>query len=92
MGNECKELTYRTYFTNNSCMNSSINNYNDADGGNDDEHTWQAIDLQSVAIGGEGTGVLVQDTDLSYRPRATYTQWKEEGAGWWQVCVGKTPL
>lgn len=33
--------------------------------------------------------MLVQDTDLSYRPRATYTKWKEEGAGWWQVRMGK---
>eukprot|EP00903_Cladosiphon_okamuranus_P018631 g17149.t3 len=44
----------------------------------------QAIDLQSVASGEDGAGVLVQDTDFSYRPRVTYTQWKEEGAGWWQ--------
>lgn len=34
--------------------------------------------------------MLVHDTDVSYRPRVTYTQWMEAGAGWWQVCVGKT--
>lgn len=55
----------------------------------DDKYAEQAIDLQSVAIGEEGRGVLVQDTDLSYRPRPTYTQWEEQGAGWWQVCAGK---
>lgn len=45
----------------------------------------QAIDLESVEHGESGVGVLVQDTDLSYRPRVTYTIWREEGAGWWEV-------
>lgn len=48
----------------------------------------QAVDLQSVAVGEEGVGVLVQDTDLSYRLRVAYTQWKEEGSGWWEVSTG----
>lgn len=30
----------------------------------------------------------MQDTDLSYRPRVTYTRWREEGSGWWQVKGG----
>lgn len=38
-----------------------------------------------MAVGEEGVGVLVQDTDLSYRLRVAYTQWKEEGVGWWEV-------
>lgn len=45
----------------------------------------QIVDLQSVAMGEDGTGVLVQDTDTSYRARVSYTDFKEEGAGWWQV-------
>lgn len=45
----------------------------------------KAIDMQSAALGALGTGVLVQDTDLSYRPRVSYTRWREEGSGWWQV-------
>lgn len=53
--------------------------------------TSQAVDLQSIALGETGTGVFVQDTDLSFRPRVTYTQWKEEGSGRWEVSkAGKT--
>jgi DNA-binding beta-propeller fold protein YncE len=29
------------------------------------------------------TGVLVLDTDLSFRPRVTFDDWAETGAGWW---------
>ncbi|CAM9619055.1 unnamed protein product, partial [Ectocarpus sp. 12 AP-2014] len=49
----------------------------------------QVVDLESVAVGEEGVGVLVQDTDLSYRLRVTYTQWKEEGVGWWKMEGGE---
>lgn len=48
----------------------------------------QAVDLQSVALGENGTGVFVQDTDLSFRPRVTYTPWREEGSGRWEVRPG----
>ncbi|CAM9757005.1 unnamed protein product, partial [Scytosiphon promiscuus] len=49
----------------------------------------EAIDLESVANGEDGVGVLVQDTDLSYRLRVAYNQWKEEGSGWWEEDGGQ---
>ena len=38
----------------------------------------KALDLNSGDL-----GVLVQDTDLSYRPRMNYTMWQEVGPGRW---------
>ncbi|CAM9450628.1 unnamed protein product [Ascophyllum nodosum] len=49
----------------------------------------QAIDLESVALGKSGAGVLVQDTDLSYRARVRYSVWREEGSGWWEAEGGE---
>ena len=34
-------------------------------------------------------GVLVQDTDLSFRPRVTYTNRRVEGLGWWVADGGE---
>ncbi|CAM9219332.1 unnamed protein product, partial [Choristocarpus tenellus] len=40
----------------------------------------KAVDLESLSA-----DVLVQDTDLSFRTRATYTIWKEIAEGRWEV-------